>query len=212
VSGKTSNIEAKERVETLLELSTINSFSNIEFIKEPSVISQLKDIVSKEQKTTQKDTQTPTKEEARDILSSLKAVSPQKELFKQATIKKRKTTKIKKTEKVKPSKIKRVKKLIKRDNPIKEELSAKEYQEMLNKEQPSPDILSLPPVETVDMNIEEKIAKGIIPPPKTSKPVVEKETIYIPSKEKKIDDTIPWAELHDMDERVDGILIKENIN
>jgi hypothetical protein len=74
------------------------------------------------------------------------------------------------------------------------------------------DIISLPFVKTFDMNIEEEIKRGEIPPLKTKKPLVQKETIYIPSKEKPIDNNIPWAKLYNMDEKVNGIFIPEVIN
>ena len=74
------------------------------------------------------------------------------------------------------------------------------------------DIISLPFVKTFDMNIEEEIKRGEIPPLKTKKPLVQKETIYIPSKEKPIDNNIPWAKLHNMNEKVNGIFIPEVIN
>lgn len=196
ISGKTTNIEDKNSIERLLELSTINSFTNIQIIEEPSIVSQLESIINSEEK---KDDKTPTENEAKDILSQLQIITIQEEKHKNKKIIKIK----KKTKIIKRKKIVKKKSKIKKKIEIKNkttELTAQEYQEMLAQKQPDKNIMSLPPIKTVDMDIEQKIQKGIIPPPKTPKPLIKKETIYLPSNEKKIDDNIPWAKLYNIND------------
>ncbi len=209
VSGKTANIKSKNNIENILELSSINSFSNIEIIKESIILSNLKNIIEKE--TTKKD-EIPTEDEAKKILSNLKTTIPP--LKNNHSIQKRKKeTKNKKRKKhIAHNKliIKHQKKIVKKST-IKKELTTKEYQKILTQKEPDKNILALPPIQTVDMNIEEKIQKGVIPQPKTPKPLIKEPTIFIKSNN-KIDKNIPWAKLHDINEKVDGIFINENIN
>jgi hypothetical protein len=73
------------------------------------------------------------------------------------------------------------------------------------------DLMSLPMAQTLDMNIEEKIESGEIEELRTPKPLVKKSTISLTSEEIKIDDDIPWAKLREVDDEVEGILLKETI-
>jgi hypothetical protein len=86
-------------------------------------------------------------------------------------------------------------------------ITREEYLEELNSKGPDINIMSLPSVKMVDINIEDKIEKGLLKPLLTSKPLVKQETIYIiPAKRKEIDKKIPWANLHEMDAPLDGIV------
>ena len=96
---------------------------------------------------------------------------------------------------------------------IEPTITTNEYRRRLKKdEEVDKDLMSLPMVRTVDMNIEQKIKRGEIEELRTAKPLLEKTTITVSSDEKKIDDDIPWAKLREVDEKVDGILLKKDIN
>ncbi|MCH9739294.1 MAG: hypothetical protein K0U38_00420, partial [Epsilonproteobacteria bacterium] len=87
---------------------------------------------------------------------------------------------------------------------------AQRYQLALQKQMPNEDIISLPSVNTVDMNIEDKIEQGKISPLRTNKPLVKEETVYIAPKEvAKIDNAIPFANLHETSTKLDGIISNE---
>jgi len=226
VDGRCVNEEDKERIESILTLSDINNFSNITIIPidenlaviSKQIISKLNNIVASQKE--QSSQQIP-ENESQKILSNLKRLIPFEKSKKQKIIKKTTHTKskraiVKKTihKKIKNKKIfpkikidKAIsKKTIKIISKIPEKVI---YKEIENK---NIDIISLPYVQTVNMNIEDKIKRGEIPPLRTKKPLVKQETIYIPSHEKPIDDNIPWAKLYNMDEKVDGIFIPEVIN
>jgi len=96
--------------------------------------------------------------------------------------------------------------IVNNENDISSKMTKEEYLKKLNSKQPDKSIMSLPAVDVVDMDIEEKIKKGVVKPLKTTKPLVKKGTVYLPSHEKKIDENIPWAELHDMDANLNGIV------
>jgi len=229
VDGKCKSKEDKERIESILTLSDINNFSNITVIpidEDLAVISNLKAIVESEK---EENIQTPTEDEVNSILSNLKTLVIQETPQKRKTTKKRakvvkKTTHIKKRAKVikKTTHIKkRVKvakkaqhKIVKKSKKIEKykTVSKKSIKIIPIKPKTDIDIMSLPYVKTVDMNIEDKIKRGEIPPLRTKKPLVIEKTIYIPSNENPIDNTIPWAKLHNMDEKVNGIFIPEVIN
>jgi hypothetical protein len=211
VSAKCKSIEDKERIETILQLSNINNFSNITTIpinEDLAIIANLKSIIESEK---EQDTQTPTEDEVNSILSNLKTLVIQEKPQKKKIIKKKKIIRKKKIIK-KKKKITYIKKY-KHKKVLKDKVkivipTPRIYQKI----EYNRDIISLPFVKTVDMDIEEEIKRGEIPPLKTKKPLVQKETIYIPSNEKPIDNNIPWAKLHNMDEKVDGIFIPEVIN
>ncbi len=72
------------------------------------------------------------------------------------------------------------------------------------------DIMDLPMIQPVDMDIEEKIKKGIIPPLRTKKPLVKEGTVILkPKVAPQIDEDIPWAKLHDPDEKLNGIVLDD---
>jgi len=255
VDGKCKSEEDKERIENILILSDIDSFSNIRVIPidedlsilSKQIISKLNSIVASQKEQI---SQPIPDKESQKILSNLKSLVPiekpkKEKIIKKATHIKKKKVIVKKHihKKIKTKKIakKTIHKRIKTKKIAKKSICKKIktkkikidsvpsshnftkgqidktiakkiiYKEIKNKEIDK-DILSLPYVQTVDMNIEEKIKRGEIPPPRTKKPLVKQETIYIPSNEKPIDDNIPWAKLHDINEKVDGIFIPEVIN
>lgn len=97
--------------------------------------------------------------------------------------------------------------VVKKPKEKSPEITEEDYIKNLNRKAPDKDIMSLPPVEVVDMNIEEKIKKGEMKPLRTTKPLVKQETIYIPPSNKhKIDKKIPWANLYEMDEKLNGVV------
>jgi hypothetical protein len=183
------------------------------------VASSLKSIVEEEDKQAIKQNN-PTEDEIQNILSNLKRLKPIEEKktvivrkskvpTKKRINKKRKITKKRETTKIiKPKKI-----IIYKEIKEEDTITAEEYRKRLAKESKiDEDIASLSMVDTVDMNIEEKIKKGEIKELTTPKPIVEQKTIYIPLNQQKIDEDIPWAKLREVDEKVDGIFIKESIN
>jgi len=216
IDGKCKSKEDKERIESILTLSNINSFSNITVIPidaDLAVISNLKTIV--ESKKEQID-QTLTEDETHRILSNLKTLIVPKKPQKKKNVKKitHPKTKRKISKKIvkrnSPKKIKKIKivKTIKKHKIIsKQDIKIVPIKPKIDR-----DIISLPYVKTLDMNIEEEIKRGEIAPLRTKKHLVKQETIYIPSNEKPIDDNIPWAKLHNIDEKVNGIFIPEIIN
>jgi len=216
VDGKCKSKEDKERIESILTLSDINNFSNIKVIpidENLAVISNLKAIVESEKED---NIQIPTEDEVNSILSNLKTLVIQETPQKRKITKKRAKV-VKKTNHIK-KRVKVVKKaqhkIVKKSKKIEKykTVSKKSVKIVPTKPKTDIDIMSLPFVKTVDMNIEEKIKKGEIAPLRTKKPLIQKETIYIPSNEKPIDDNIPWAKLHNIDEKVNGIFIPEVIN
>ena len=162
-----------------------------------------------------------TEDEIQNILSKLKALEHIEEKKIIPVVKKskvdikknivKKTDKIIKKQTVKYIKSKEIiveKPSYKNEPTITEE----EYRKRLAKESKVDDsIASLSMVNTVDMDIEQKIKKGKVKELTTPKPIVLQKTIQIPSNEKKINDNIPWANLLEIDERVDGIFIDEDI-
>jgi len=242
VDGKCKSKEDKERIESILTLSDINSFSNIIVMAEDEdlsiiskqIISKLNNIVASQK---EQSSQPIPENESQKILSNLKSLIPLEKPKKQKIIKKATHTKSKKAivkktihKKIKNKKIvkktihkkiknKKISPKIKIDKAISKKtikIVSKIAETIIHKEienkKIDKDIISLPYVQTVDINIEDKIKRGEIAPPRNKKPLVQEETIYIPSHEKPIDDNIPWAKLHNMDEKVDGILIPEVIN
>ncbi|SFV64149.1 hypothetical protein MNB_SV-12-1430 [hydrothermal vent metagenome] len=185
------------------------------------VVSALKSIVEEDESSQQN---IPTEDDIQNILSNLKALKPVesdiKPSIKKETHIKKKIVINKKSHTQKKIAIKRKKitkkvkyiprpkkKVIIYKKPLQKEepITAEEYRKRLAKESEiDKDISSLPMVETIDINKVKKLT--------TPKPLVKKKTIYIPSNEKKIVGDIPWAKLHNVEERVDGILIKELIN
>jgi len=232
VDGKCKLEEDKNRIENILTLSDIDSFSNIRVIPidedlsllSKQIISKLNSIVRNQKEQI---SQPIPEKESQKILSNLKSLVPiekhkKDKIIKKAThIKKRRA--IPQKHKVKTKKI--VKKAIHKKVKIKKIAKKNIYKKRENRkitkkfiykkiknQEIDKDILYLPYVKTVDMDIEEKIKRGEILPPKTKKPLVKQETIYLPSNEKPIDDNIPWAKLYNIDEKVDGIFIPEVVN
>ena len=171
----------------------------------------------------------PTEDEVQDILSNLKALKPieeqkksiKKECPKRRVVKRKKLKRVVKRKKrqiakhTKPKKIIVHKEIIIEKPPIKKKsITAEEYRARLAKEsRVDKDIASLSMVNTVDIDIEKKIKEGKERELTTPKPLIEQTTIYIPpSNRQEIDDDIPWAELKEVNEKVNGIFIKEPIN
>jgi len=185
-----------------------------------NILSDLKFIVEEDTKDIEQNK--PTEDEVQNILAKLEVLKPieerreivkkieapirRKNIKKKRVISKKKRVVIKKRE---------TKKHIKKEPCIEEKLStltAEEYRRELARESKiDEDIASLSMVETVDMDIEQKIEKGEVKELTTFKPIVRQEVIVIPSNQ-QIDDNIPWADLKDIDEKTEGIFIKEYIN
>ena len=220
INGKTTNIEDKNSVERVLNLSTLNSFSNIELIKidKPlDIISNLKSVVEEEEEEMIKE-ETPSEDEIEDILLNLKSLAveePKKEkkvirkkrvIVKKkkhiVTVKKRVKNKKVVTKKIIKKKIvkkKRVKKEIKKIKEVEHiEIKDKIIEDKaIEKPKKNIDIMSLPFVKPIDVEYVEHL--------KTKKPLVKKETIYIKSDENRVDKEIPWAKLHNVNEKVNGV-------
>ncbi len=236
IDGVSSIENINERIDNILSCSKINSFNNtrIELIdrkdQELEVINALeKAIISDEEENSD-----ITDNEIETIISDLAGVVVAKEEKSDAqAIIPKKSTKVKKKKKRKKLyKAKRPKKkeelkdkekrytVKKKSQETPESLVSKKsdtiplsdaeyYQNLLKRNTPDEDILALPMVQTVDMDIEKKIDQGLVAPLKTPKPLVKKEAIVIPLEENKIDNSIPWAKLHDPDEILDGVVSDE---
>ena len=194
------------------------------------IASNLEKIIEEDNETTKKIK--PTEDEVQDILSNLEELKPIEEPKtitrkkprkrpkrdkKKRIAKKREIVKKQKVvKKVEPKEIIIYKEIIVEKPIVKKEhiITAEEYRRRLAKEsQIDKELASLSMVKTVDMDIEQKIKEGKAKELRTPKPIVEQKTIYIPPSSKyKVDEKIPWAELKEMNEKVDGILIKESIN
>jgi hypothetical protein len=241
ITGKTTNKESKESIERLLKLSTIISFSNIKLIDKikktsssdaTTIISQLESVIKEEEQSEKENTL--TQDEVQNILSNLAALAiatpteKPKRKKEKSTIKevvkkkiaKKKVIKKKRVVKIEPSPtpiiIYRDVYIEKPTTPtptITPDITAEEYRRKLAQEgKPDEELISLPMVKKVDMYIEEKINRGEIRALTTQKPLVSQKTILIPSQEKKIDGAIPWADLHEVEEPTEGILLNESIN
>ena len=243
VSGKVSDQNVSDKVESLLSYSTVNSFNNTELSKSTNIASE-QDTLSQEDglayelsdaeiSETIKELEAvvgsqPLKEKV-EILepykSSVSKVSPLKKEISKETPPPPKVAKpiITQAKKETPSgsltirpnkesgNIKEKVMLIEKEEQVDlQGLSeAEAYRLQLAENMPDEDIIALPSVTIVDMDIEAKISRGEIKAETTKKPLVEKDTIYIPSNDKEIDKSIPFAVLYDPKEKLDGIVVEE---
>ena len=218
IKGKVRDKKSIESVDDILLYSTINSFNATDIYVKPISSSRLEDetadIISNLVRTV---------DNGEDTIAELvkpKIIIKEKIVYKEPKVKEKIVIKYKEPKvkekiviKYKEPKVKE-KIVIKYVTvPSKNSLNDKvskitkdEYLKELNSKGPDKNIMELPSVEMVDMNIEDKIKKGVVKALKTKKPLVERNTVYIPSTEKKIDKSIPWANLHEMDEQLDGIV------
>ena len=184
ISGKTTDIEDKNSIERILNLSQFNSFSHIEVINVENgvdIISKLKSTIEIEDDSFNDDI--PSEDEVEDILLTLKSLAPKELNIKKEVIRKH----------IKKRVIKKVKKIPKRVKKVKPSSTQTPTTTKIPTPKPTPleeDILSLPFVKPV--TVEEVMSL------KTKKPLVEQETIYIKSNEEELYKDLPWAKLEDI--------------
>ncbi len=224
VSGETISSKDKDSLERLLNLSSLNIFTNIKVVKKRNealdVISNLKLVVDKEES---KQEDNLSEDDIEDILLNLKSLAieefriekknikkhiKKREVKQKKVIVKKKKTVAKKKKpvlitkkRVIPKKVKEKKIVIKKIEKIKLK------EKIVKRIEPKPtiDIMSLPFIKPLNSVEDVKYLK-------TKKPLVKEETIYIKSDKNKIDKNIPWAKLHDINEKVNGVFIPEVVN
>ena len=207
IKGSVENKKDIESIDTMLAYSTINSFNATDIYVEAPINIDLKDetadIISNLVRTV---------DNGEDTLAEL--INP-KVIIKEKIIIKYKEPKVKEKIIIKYKEPRVKEKIVVKyvnipaENSLNDKTSKmtqKEYLQELNSNGPDKNIMALPSVEMVDMNIEDKVKKGVLKPLRTNKPLVERETLYIPSTEKQIDKKIPWANLHEMDAQLNGIV------
>lgn len=86
---------------------------------------------------------------------------------------------------------------------------AEAYRRQLEANMPDEDMMALPSVQTVDMNIEAKIRRGEIQAEKTKKPMIHKETLHIPPKDTSKQSEAPFAKLYETQENLPGVVSDE---
>ena len=218
VTGMVKYEKDRERVETLLGYSMINSFNSTELNSDALIISDIGDetvdIISNLVRTVDKGEDTIAEIAKPKVIIKEKIVIKYKEpkviiKYKEPKIKIQEKIVIKYKEPIIQEKIiiKYIKvpvENIKEDKVSK--ITKEEYLEQLYSKNPDKELMALPSVDMVAMDIEDKIKKGILKPLKTNKPLIEKETLYIPLMKKEIDKKIPWANLHEMDTELSGIV------
>jgi len=219
VTGVVTDAKEKDKIETLLDYSTINSFNstnvNSEAMTKSDIGDETLDIISNLVRTVDDGESTIAEIAKPKTIIKEKIVIKYKEpkviiKYKEPKVKIKEKIVIKYKEPIVKEKVivKYVKVPVKDPEEIKvSKMTKDEYLKKLHSKDPDKDILSLPSVETVDINIEEKIKKGVVKPLKTNKPLVEEGTVYLrPTTETTIDKEIPLADLHDMDEPLNGIV------
>jgi len=227
ISGSVKSEEDKEVIDDILAYySSVNSFNNTKIdsspIKNSDINSETVEIISNLVKAVDNGEKTISEYVKPKVIIKEKVVVKYKKpkvIIKEKVVVKYKKPKVITKEKIvvkykKPKVITKEKIVVKyvpvpvvnNKNDIYSKMTKDEYLKKLNSKHPDKSIMSLPAVDVVDMDIEDKIKKGLVKPLRTTKPLVKKGTIYLPSKEKKIDENIPWAELHDMDAKLNGIV------
>lgn len=218
ISGSVKNEKDIERIEDVLAYSSVNSFNSTKIYSQP-----LKDIGMKSETVDIISNLVRTVDNGEDTIAEY--IKPKVIIKEKIVIKYREPQVIIKYKDKKP--VIKEKIVIKYKEPIiKEKIVLKyvivpvidsqndmtskmtkgEYLKKLNSKGPDRSIMSLPSVEMLDMDIEEKIKKGVVKALRTNKPLVEREMVYVPSSEKKIDKKIPWANLHEMDAELNGVV------
>jgi len=212
ILGSVKNEEDIEAIDDILAYySSVNSFNNTKIdspsIKNSDINSETVEIISNLVKAVNNGEKTISEYVKPKIITKEKIVIKYKEpkvIIKEKIVVKYKKPKIITKEKIVVKYVPVPVVNNKKDTSLK--MTKDEYLKKLNSKGPDKSIMSLPSVEMVDMDIEEKIKKGVVKALRTNKPLVERETIYIPSHEKKIDKKIPWANLHEMDAKLNGIV------
>ncbi len=212
IEGNTKTVKSKEQVDSILAYSTVNSFNNTKINMKLDVVSELNEFESLPKKDNDL-----SEDDVESIISSLQKVvliekdpDNQDSLKKDLKIVKKELQIVKNDLNIVKKVIKGVRtelNVIKKDDKKKNEI--KYAQDVLSENIVDEDIMSLPMVKTVDMDIEDKIDKGILSPLRTKKPLVEEESILVESSEYQINESIPWAKLHDLDEDLEGIISDE---
>lgn len=194
IKGSVKDKKNIESVDSILEHSIINSFNATELYSEalPSsdISDETADIISNLVRTV---------DNGEDTIAEL--VKP-KIIIKEKIVIKYKEPIIKEKTVIKYVKIPAENS----QNDMTSSITKEECMQKLNSKGPDKNLMELPFVEMVDMNIEDKIKKGALKPLRTKKPLVERERRYIPLTQKKIDKKIPWANLYEMDAELDGII------
>ena len=227
ILGSVKNEEDIEAIDDILAYySSVNSFNNTKIdspsIKNSDINSETVEIISNLVKAVNNGEKTISEYVKPKIITKEKIVIKYKEpkiITKEKIVVKYKEPKIITKEKIvvkyKEPKIITKEKIVVKYVPVpvvnnKKDISSTmtkgEYLKKLHSKAPDKSVMSLPSVEMVDMDIEEKIKKGVVKALRTNKPLVKRETIYIPSHEKKIDKNIPWANLYEMDAKLNGIV------
>ncbi|MCK5854122.1 MAG: hypothetical protein KAG56_02785 [Sulfurovaceae bacterium] len=218
VTGTVRNEKHRERVETILGYSVINSFNstkvNSDVLPTSNLEDETVDIISNLVRTVEKGEDTIAEISKPKVIIKEKIVIQYKEpkviiKYKEAKVKIQEKIVIKYKEPIIKEKV-----IIKYINvPVESssgdkvsKITKEEYVQQLHSKDPDKNIMALPLVDMVDIDIEDKIKKGVVKALKTNKPLVERETVYIPSTEKQIDKKIPWANLHEMDAELNGIV------
>jgi len=226
LDGETDSKESLEKIRRLLAYSSINSFNNT-FLKEHATKKVARVVLEELAEVTQEDNPSRLMEDnlSEDdldaILSDLKLALPTS-VLESSSMKQKKRLKpygFKPLHGAKSSKIQKKKK----HKKVVEVKSRRKLAPQVRKKHSSSaikakrveevelNIMMLPMVKPVPMDIEEKIQLGLIPPPRTKKPLVRYRTQVEGSSYDSLplNDSIPWARLHDVDEKLDGIVLEE---
>lgn len=252
VSGKVEDRNVSDRVDTLLNYSTINSFNNTELVTEVTELaSELNALLEEESHH-----QTVPLSEMNATLMELEAIAKRQPLQAQPTpqphvvptpqpIKSQAPKRELKTEKnplhkeeseaqktvispkvqtasSAPMEKNREESLVTKISPEPIDSSkklepvapsglseAEAYRRQLEANMPDEDIMALPSVRTVDMNIEAKIRRGEIQAERTKKPMIQKETLHIPPKDTSKQSEAPFAKLYETQENLHGVVSDE---
>ena len=207
IKGSVKDKKNIESVDSILEYSIINSFNATELYSEalPSsdISDETADIISNLVRTVDNGEDTMAELVKPKIIIKEKIVIKYKEpIVKEKIVVKYKEPIIKEKTVIKYVKIPAEN----TQNDITSSITKEEYMQKLNSKGPDENLMELPFIDMVDMNIEDKIKKGAVKPLRIKKPLVERETKYIPLTQKKIDKKIPWANLYEMDAELDGII------
>jgi len=212
ILGSVKNEEDIEAIDDILAYySSVNSFNNTKIdspsIKNSDINSETVEIISNLVKAVNNGEKTISEYVKPKIITKEKIVIKYKEpkiITKEKIVVKYKEPKIITKEKIVVKYVPVP--VVNNKKDISSTMTKGEYLKKLHSKAPDKSVMSLPSVEMVDMDIEEKIKKGVVKALRTNKPLVKRETIYIPSHEKKIDKNIPWANLYEMDAKLNGIV------
>jgi len=214
ISGSVKDEKDIDVIDAILAYSSVNSFNSTQVysppLKDSNINSETVDIISNLVRTVDNGEDTISELIKPKIITKEKIVIKYKEpkvIIKEKIVVKKEPV-IKEKIVVKEKVVVKYVPVPKKNsqNDMTSKMTKEEYLKKLNSKGPDKSIMALPPVKTVDMNIEEKIKKGEVKALRTNKPLVKRETIYVPSSEKRIDKKIPWANLYEMDEKLNGVV------